>query len=196
VRALVCTLPTLLPSLFLVSKHYHTALALVHPNAPLWQAYFQSSPGYSDYRADAEKGVTWKDLLTKRSLIARTFYAVSQVPYFKCGIIARERNDTWHPIDRIRCPIDERCTGKHRWVEEKVKLERDPWPSQWRNRNVVRLRCRGLGGIRWSNYLWDPLTDKIWYRYFNGRKRLALARKGDPCHKKCRERISRFVGII
>jgi hypothetical protein len=217
VRALACVLPTLLPSLYLVSKHYHTALALAPPNAPLWQAYFHSSPGYSDYKADADFEETWKDLVKQRRDLERVFYLHVQQPQFACD--GRTNLSVWpcycgqpdcgprgpnHPIKR--------------WVDRNVTLEREPArlmmaqlpvrSSFASSHDAMLLKFRSYASVGFASrrggpsiYVWDPLNDCVWQEQelnsFTRETRVTLvaARKEDITDKDA-WRVDRFVGII
>jgi hypothetical protein len=124
VRLLAGADPSLLPSLFVLSKHSHLSLALAPPMSDFWRDYFYSSLGLSDYVADVTRGLTWKDLVHLKPHLPRTYYAKVARPRFTCGAVRSDRR-----LFQCQTPGCALFTTKHLavdWVEEKVRLVGHP----------------------------------------------------------------------
>jgi hypothetical protein len=149
VRLLVSTDFSLLPSLFVLSKHFHLSLALAPPMSSFWRDYFNSPLGLSDFVADVAQGTTWKGLVRVKEHLPRTYYAKFARARFACGALRNGVRGL--PCSTPGCKL---IDGEHRvidWVEVKVELCFNPmWESD--------TEC--IAADNNSDFLRDPYVDQ------------------------------------
>jgi hypothetical protein len=201
VRLLAGAEPSLLRSLFVLSKHFHVSLALAPPMSALWRDYCLTLIGLSDHVADVAKGTTWKDIVLASPDLPRVYYAKVARARFPCGAM---RPDYCGFV--CRTPYCGLTMPNHRaveWVEEKVRLCFNPLERSSR-RVAPAYGCQF--GAKWSyrgthKYvfneemqsidLWRRLNDMTDY-VFSSRVALSPA-VHDPEKAWC---IDQFYGFV
>jgi hypothetical protein len=196
---LVNTCPSLLPSLYLVSKHFRNALECAPPNAAFWKYTFNAVLGYSDYTPTPSD--SWKALLKRRHQLRKRFYLVVQHPNLPCG------NPL--PASSARFLVPCRCGVKHApssesitsWREEKKEIWESPRPHS--PSTIFFMSTSETVGCTWRSgapykYVWEPSARRIEYIedfFVDTRTVLAAAPPADiPADMAWQ--VARFVGFV
>lgn len=93
--------PVILPSLFLVSRHFHSSLDRPHA---LWEAYFRLRVGNKKGYTEIVPGLTetWREVVKRFAMIVpRPFLLLGQ-PILDCGLVLPNLIDS-HTVRCQRC---------------------------------------------------------------------------------------------
>jgi len=208
VRLIVRQEPAILPALYRVNKHFQAALEEDDPNAPYWEKWFHSKPGYSQYTPTSSatlrithRPCTWKQLTRIRPRLEFQYFVKVESPCWSCGIKTGARHrpsvcsishyhteaiTSWEtclvPITNMKFPLH----GHPLWFS---CVDGDYPFFPMRDYPFFPMRMSVVP------FVWDALLQQILYHGQDYKPVVAAALAKD-IPKGEEWRIARFVGIV